>query len=378
VVDEPRAAMSGPGGSRLEPVTWEALDGFDDDDCLEAYRVFRAFCAARRDGRGPTRPGRSDSSPEFESVCARALEPEPARTRAEARAFFVSAFRPWRVALPAGEGFLTGYYEPEIDGALAPSVDFAAPLLARPADLVPVPPAETLADPAGVPLTASRRAPDGSLVAYPDRSAIEWGAIDDRTRPLVWVHDAVEAFFVHVQGSARVRLADGTVLRLAYDGRNGHPYTSIGRLLAQERHMSPGELTLGRLKDILRAEPDAGRALMRRNRSYIFFRRQEHLDPTGGPLGGAGVPLTPLRSLAVDRKLWPYGAPFWIDAVLPWRSSTDEPFRRLLIAQDTGSAIVGAARGDLFFGTGAEAGARAGAVRHPARFTVLLPTGARS
>lgn len=374
-MDGTRGEIDGPGGARLRPVGWSDLEGWPDDDLLAAHGVLRGFCLAQRDGVPPLRPGVPVAG--TGTVCSRLLAADPARTLAEARSSFTAAFRPWRIVLPAGgDGFLTGYYEPEIAGSAIRTPEFTCPILARPDDLVPVPPDETLADAAGAPLTAARRGSGGRLLPYPDRDAIEFGGIDARTRPVVWVRDAVEAFFVHVQGSARVRLPDGTVLRLAYDGRNGHPYTSIGRVLAAEKGMAPAELTLDRLKGILRDDPTAGQALMRRNHSYIFFRTERQLDPAQGPLGGAGVPLTPLRSLAVDRKLWPYGTPFWIDAVLPWRSATAEPFRRLLIAQDTGSAILGPARGDLFFGTGAEAGALAGAVRHAARFTVLLPQGA--
>jgi membrane-bound lytic murein transglycosylase A len=174
-----------------------------------------------------------------------------------------------------------------------------------------------------------------------------------------------------------VTLPDGRKARLIYDGRNGKPYTSIGRSLIAAGEIGADEMSLARLKFWLRAnglEPgERGCDEMRRNRSYVFFRLEDDFDASAGPIGGAGAPLTPLTSLAVDRELWFYGLPFWIEAELPWRSETPEPFRRLMIAEDTGSAIVGPGRFDIFFGTGDAAGARAGAIRHSAAATALWP-----
>ena len=184
---------------------------------------------------------------------------------------------------------------------------------------------------------------------------------------------------IQVQGSGLVELTDGRRLRLIYDGRNGRPYTSIGRGLIEAGEIREAEMSLARLKGWLRAAGvrpgERGRAWMQRNASYIFFRLAPDEPPGGGPIGGAGLPLTPLRSIAVDSNLWPYGLPFWIEARLPWRGAQPEPFGRLMIAQDTGSAILGAARADLFFGSGDEAGLRAGSIRHDADFRVLLPRG---
>jgi membrane-bound lytic murein transglycosylase A len=216
---------------------------------------------------------------------------------------------------------------------------------------------------------------DGTLRPYPERAAIE----AESGQALLWLADPIEVFFAQVQGSARVRLPDGREVRLAYDGRNGRPYTSIGRLLIEAGEIPECEMSLARLKFWLREhglEPgERGRALMQRNRSYVFFKIEEAFDPSQGPIGGAGIPLTPLRSIAVDRSIWAYGTPFWIEAELPWEREAASPFRRLTIAQDTGSAILGAARADIFFGCGEAAGARAGAIRHRGQFTALLPLG---
>ncbi len=179
-----------------------------------------------------------------------------------------------------------------------------------------------------------------------------------------------------MQGSARARLADGREFRLIYDGRNGLPYTSIGRQLIASGEIPEREMSLARLKSWLRTNGlrpgERAREMMWSNRSYVFFRL-EAARAGEGPIGGAGRPLTALRSIAVDRSLWSYGTPFWIEADLPWRGEALSPFRRLTVAEDTGSAILGPARADVFFGGGGEAGRRAGAIRHSANFFVLLP-----
>ena len=355
---------------RLARLGFDDLNGFREDDHLDAFRCFRRSALPLVDGETGPRAARRPSRALTEAARA-ALASDP-RTPDEARRFFEARFRPFRVA-PA-PGFLTGYYEPLVAGSLIETEAFGWPMLPRPADLVAFAPGEA---PPGFPegVTGARRGADGSLVPYPDREAIE----RERRDPIVWVRDAVEAFLIQVQGSAQVELPDGRRVRLAYDGRNGLPYTSIGRILIETGAIPESAMSLANLKGWLRAaglgEGEAGLTLMRRNRSFVFFRLVEDFDPALGPIAGAGVPLTALRSIAVDRSLWSYGLPFWIEAELPWIETAPQPFRRLMIAQDTGSAIVGPARADLFFGGGDEAGARAGAIRHPGEFAVLLPVG---
>jgi membrane-bound lytic murein transglycosylase A len=280
-------------------------------------------------------------------------------------------FEPLHIQPPSGRGFLTGYFEPEFEGALTRSADFPTPLLARPADLVTVPQGETVPGlEAG--LQAAQRTTAG-FQPYPDRAEIEDGALGDLAKPIVFLRDAVAAFVIHVQGSARIRLPDGSTVRVAYAGRNGRPYTSIGRILVEQGHVPLPDMSLQRLMAWLRENPRDGREIMRRNRSYIFFRIADELDPAEGPIGGAGIPLTPGRSLAVDRGIWSYGLPFWLEGELPLAKGGSEPLRRLMIAQDTGTAIVGPGRGDFFFGSGTDAGTRAGLLRHDTRFVVLSP-----
>jgi membrane-bound lytic murein transglycosylase A len=338
----------------LTRVTFGDLSGFDEDDHLEAYNAFAASCAAMASRAPPLRQAAAPSAA-LEAIAAQALR-RKVRDRTQARLFFETHFRPFRIAQGSaetgGNGFLTGYYEPLVEGSLTQSQDFPVPVLGRPDKL-------------------------DCLAPSPDRAAIEAGALDARTKPIVFLRDRVELYLAQVQGSARVRLADGRLLRLVYAGRNGHPYTSIGRVLIESGEIAQSSMSLAALKAWIRARGqnsgEAGYELMQCNKSYIFFALRQDLDRSCGPIGGQGVSLTALRSIAVDRALWSYGLPFWIAARLPWRGPSPSPFRRLMIAQDTGAAITGPARADIFFGTGDDAGARAGDIRHEAEAFVLLP-----
>ncbi len=351
----------------LLPIAFEAAPGFDRDDLDAALAVFRRSAARLLDGEPEQRPACAPSPGLLEAARA-ALAGENDGSR-----FFQRWFSPWR--LP-GKGFVTAYYEPEIEARLAPEPGFETPVLSRPPDLVTLN-ESPLPAPSGEILTSARRLPDGSLAPYPLRRAIETDGAAAGAMPLAYLRDSVELFFIQVQGSARLRLADGSTLALNYDGRNGWPYTSIGRLTIERGLIAEGEMSLERLKRQLRGmglEPDQpGRRLMHENRSYVFFRIDDSDDRRSGPIGGEGCALTPLRSIAVDRSIWSYGLPFWIATRVPWESETETGFDRLMIAQDTGSAILGAARADLFFGAGDRAGALAGRVRHEADFIVLLP-----
>ena len=365
--------MPWPGAPRLEPIDFDDLEGFGADDHLTAFRCFERSARALVERRPDARTARPRSDGLL--AAARSVVGSSVTDRAGARRFFETWFRPYRIVPePPGAGFLTGYYEPCVQGAREEAGDFCWPILARPDDLVSIAPGEA---PAGFPegVSGARRLPDGSFAPYDDRRAIE----RQRRNAIVWLNDAVEAFLIHVQGSAQVEFAGGRRARLAYDGRNGLPYTSIGRILIETGEIAESAMSLESLKAWLRAaglsEGERGLELMRRNRSFVFFRLVEDFDPLLGPVAGAGVALTPLRSIAVDRAVWSYGLPFWIEADLPWADESARPFRRLMIAQDTGSAIVGPARADIFFGSGGAAGARAGAIRHPGAFAVFLPVG---
>jgi len=360
----------------LEPVGFDSIDAIFRDDLREAFRAFRRSAAIILSASSPLRPA-LPADEALARVCriAGALD-EATLSNDAALDFFASHFRPFRLRAP---GFVTAYYEPVVEAREAPDAQFRTPVPARPADLVTLNDAPILGE-AGETLTSARRRPDGALEPYPDRRALEEGPAEIRPKPIAFLRDRVELFLIQVQGSARLRFPDGRELPLTYDGRNGRPYTSIGRLLIERGLVPQGEMSLDRLKAEIRAlgqdDGAAGARLMQENRSYVFFRVDASPERRDGPIGGEGCALTPLRSIAVDRSLWRYGLPFWITGTLPWRSAKDERFERLMIAQDTGSAILGAARADLFFGAGERAGALAGLVRHGAEFTVLLPRGA--
>lgn len=354
------------GGARLEPVSFTSLPGWDDDDHASAFAVFLASCDAIVNGAPELRPAGSTGE-HLLAVC-RAAQGE---TTENPKAFFEDHFVPHAVIPESGTGFLTGYFEPEYEGSLEQAEGYSVPLLARPHDLVTIPAGGSLP---GIPahLQAAART-DVGFAPYPDRAAIEDGALGAHARPIVYLRHAAEAFIIHVQGSARIRLPDGGVVRVGYAGRNGHPYSSIGRIIVERGAIDRDEMSLERLLGWLKANPAEAREIMRRNQSYIFFTVLDDLGPDDGPIGGAGISLTPGRSLAVDRQLWRYGLPFWLDGIVPDIDGMERQLQQLMIAQDTGSAIVGPARGDFFTGTGAKAGTQAGLIRHRPRFVVLLP-----
>jgi membrane-bound lytic murein transglycosylase A len=376
VSDKLGFAQAGQGGPTLKPLDFGGLPGFADDNLAEAFAAFQRSAAALHDGQASLRVG-VPAQAALIAAAREAIRMGPPPVPAEgARAFFATHFRPYGIV--GGAAFFTGYFEPVVDGSLTRSVDFSAPILSRPAQLVTLSADEPLASPDG-PLQSALRTRDGNLAPCPDRAAIETGALAGQAESIVWLRDPVEVFIIQVQGSARVRLADGRTLRLSYAGRNGWPYTSIGRILVNEAHIPAAEMSLARLKEWIRQNGQeigqAGRALMHRNRSYVFFQAERMSGDAPGPTGAQGVSLSPLRSIAVDRAIWPYGLPFWIDAELPWHEPTPTSFRRLMIAQDTGSAIVGAKRADVYVGSGDEAGRIAGGFRHNGEMIVLLPIG---
>ena len=340
----------------IDPVTFADLDGFECDDHLEAFGVFKLSCAAIA-AKSPSLRKAMDASASLEAIAHAALRFSP-RGGTEAKQFFETHFTPCRISADCVEehknGFLTGYFEPIVDGSLTKTGEFTAPLLGRPDNL-------------------------DAITPYFDRAAVESETGGGGAAPLVFLRDRIEVFLIQVQGSARVRLRDGRIVRLVYAGRNGHPYTSIGRILIESGEIAESAMSLAALKKWVRAKGqnpgEAGLALMHRNKSYVFFSRQENCRSQDGPIGGQGIALSALRSLAVDRSIWNYGLPFWLSANLPRCGREPSPFRRLTIAQDTGSAITGPARCDIFFGSGDDAGARAGDIRHKGEVFVFLPAG---
>jgi len=290
----------------------------------------------------------------------------------QAQAFFEKHFIPWQHEPTSG--FITAYFEPEMPASLTRTREYAYPLHQRPPDLVRFSaknPRPANLDPA---LEFGRRNERGEFEEFPDRAAIDNGALEGQGLELVYLKSPIDAFYIHIQGSARLLLTDGRSMRVSYAGKTGHPYTSIGRLLVQRETLTLEKADMKGLRAYLEADLDRAMEVLHNNRSYIFFAPAQDQKPDLGPLAGAGVQLTPGRSLAVDHTIHSYGTPVWVRSQekLP---HTDKVFARLMIAQDTGSAIVGPERGDVFMGSGEQAGVLAGGVRHKADFIVLRPVG---
>ncbi len=350
---------------------FDLLPGWSPAKAKRAWPAFQVSCRAILDSRAPLRPG-VQPLPALADICRDALELDILRCEA----FFRDRFQPARIIpLGATQGFFTGYYEPVIAGDLTPSARLRHPVLGRPRDLIDMR-GQTAPgwDPA---LEGARRDKGGLLEPYPDRKAIEAGALEGLACPVLWLEDSVEVFFVQVQGSARIVLPNGEQVRLVYDGRNGRPYTSIGRILVESGEIPQNEMSLARCKHWLRAnglQPgEPGQNILQRNQSYVFFRAEQVTNPAAGPLGGQGVDLHAGVSMAVDRTIWPYGTPVYVSGEFEDSPLGPEGFHQLMVAQDTGSAIVGPARGDLFVGSGPEAGEVAGRIRHNADFFALRP-----
>jgi membrane-bound lytic murein transglycosylase A len=357
--------------TRFHPVAFSALPHWADDDHSAAFAAF--LISARRllhraaEGVQPSTP------PALLDAARRACDlSEPRLSRHDARLFFERVFIPHRVVHGEPHGLLTGYYEPVIEGSREGSGRFTVPVLRRPSDLVNLV-AESERGAKAESLTHARRTADG-LVPYATREEIDNGALAGLGLELVWLEDPVDAFFLHVQGSGMIALDDGTRLRITYDGKNGHPYTSVGRHVIDAGLFPADKMTLDALKAWLRADSVRGRAAMWQNKSYVFFRELAG-EQAGAALGAMEIPLTDDRSLAVDTRTHALGTPVYVAAPTLLHAGGSDGFHRLMVAQDVGSAIRGPERGDIYFGSGDEAGSKAGRTKHPGNFFVLLPVG---
>ncbi len=352
----------------LVPIDYAQIAGWPDDDHVAALACFR-ISARRMVERPYTTKALGVDARGLAAAGRRALELGEVGAEA-ARAFFERNFCPRRIRPDSGSGFVTGYFEPELAASPVRTPRFAWPLYRRPEDLVDID--DATRPPALDPSFMFARRTAAGLEEYYDRAAIEAGALAGRSLELAWLESPIDAFFVHIQGSARLTMPDGEVWRISYAGKSGQPFTPIGALLISMGELRREDVTMDTIRAWLEADLARARQLMAKNRSFIFFQRVAQDDPALGPVAAASVALTPGRSLAVDHRLQTFGAPVWVatDAPLPHER---QPFRRLMIAQDTGSAIVGPARGDLFIGSGREAGTIAGSIRHPADFIVLAP-----
>ncbi len=382
----PREVEKKPDALALTAVSFSALPGWADDDQSAALPALRKSCAyfARQGDATRLQPAPTDSQvpgiggivSDWRGVCAAANQ-VPDGNRAAARAFFEREFKPFKAANNRdSQGLFTGYYEAELRGARQPSARYNVPLYKVPGDLVAVDLAEFGSEFSG--RTIAGKVVQGKLRPYDDRATIERGSLKGKSLELLWVDDAIDAFFLHIQGSGRVVMDDGSVMRVGYAGKNGQPYIAIGRELVTRGVMKPEEVSMQGLRAWLKANPREAEPLMNANRSYVFFNETKGAGPNEGPIGAQTVALTPGRSLAVDRKFLPLGLPIWLDASHPDggngpSSSGEARIRRLVVAQDTGGAIRGPVRGDVFFGWGEQAAARAGAMRDRGEYYLLLP-----
>jgi membrane-bound lytic murein transglycosylase A len=358
-------------GAQYAPVAWGDIDGWIQDDHLQAYKAFRLSCkpisAQQRPPADPKPLGISLRDP-CDAANAAKIVDDP-----KAKAFFEQHFRPLRISrLGEENGFVTGYYEPVIDGSRTQTEAYNVPVYRRPSNLFV---RGFRQDAAGLPNKGQvfRKIGRRKLVPYYDRAEIEDGAIAGRGLEICWLKNQTDLLFAQIQGSARVKLEDGSTIRINYDAHNGYPYTAVGRVLIDRGIIPKEQMSMQKIREWMEQNPDGANELRRQNRSYVFFR-QVQLSDQDEPVGAQGVPLTPGRSIAVDRTLHVYGTPFFIEGELPIESEQSKtPFRRLMIAQDTGSAIVGPARADLYFGAGADAGKVSGRLRHNMRFLMLVP-----
>jgi membrane-bound lytic murein transglycosylase A len=334
-------------GATAEPLTFAALNGWPADDHAAAVGAFLTSCKAILAASPAQRAARPMSGGLYQT-CQHATA-AGRLGRDAARAFFEANFKPMRI-VPNGEqdGFFTGYYETVIEGSRRRTSEYNVPIY---------------------------KMPGSAALATADRLRIEDGLLAGKGLEICWLKNPVDAFFAQIQGSARVKLAGGDTMRIGYAGRNGLPYTAVGKFLIDRGIYTREEMSMDKIRTWMEANPAEGRDLRRKNLSYVFFRevpmaKDEHST------GGQGVELTPLHSIAIDKSIHVYGTPVWIEAQLPIASEKPEtPFRHLAIAQDTGTAIVGPARADIFFGVGEEIGLIAGRIKQPGRFVMLVPNG---
>ena len=319
------ALMAGPGRADTRLLTFQDLAGWSQDDHLAALQSFLVTCDLLKGAEWPP-------------ICA--VAQEAANNPAAAKSFFELFFRPVMVGTPPA--LFTGYFEPELYGSTTRTSRFAWPVYRRPPELK-----------------------DG--MTWHDRATIERGILRGRGLEIAWIDDPVDVFFLQIQGSGRIILPDGSVIRIGYAGRNGHPYRSLGNDLVARGLLRADQVSAEGIRAFVRRHAEMAASLLNVNPSYVFFRRLDELSPQAGPIGAMGRSITPMRSVAVDPDFVPLGTPVWLE------KTGRNPMWRLMIAQDTGGAIKGAQRADIFFGTGAEAGHSAGAVRDGGRMVLLVP-----
>lgn len=345
---------------RLQPASWRDLPEWGREPLAESLLAFVRGCAVLA------------KQPEWKAACAGAEALPAGSADAEIARFFESAFEPHQVinADESTTGMVTGYYEPLLKGSRTRSSRYRHAIYAVPQDLLVIDLSTVYPD-----LKHKRlrgRVEGNRVVPYLARGEIDTEPAPLKGLEIAWVEDAVELFFLHIQGSGQVQLENGERLRVGYAEQNGHPFRSLGRLLIQRREISPDRASMQGIKDWARRHPDKVQRFMNANPSFVFFKELQGDLP--GPIGTLGVPLTAERSIAVDQRVVPLGVPVYLATTWP---NSAQPLNRLMVAQDTGGAINGGVRADFFWGFGDEAGSLAGRMRQAGRMWVLLPRGYR-
>ncbi|MGQ0455893.1 MAG: murein transglycosylase A [Hyphomicrobium sp.] len=362
----------------FEPSSFAELPGWESDDHLAAWKAFIGSCKPVLNAVRTVATTAAKPPPlALLDVCELALrtaQDTPHQTRAGARAFFEAHFTPHAVLHDAGNGLLTGYYEPLVKGSRVADATYQTPVYRRPPDLVNVV-AESERGAKSHQFTHMRQTADG-LKPYVTRAEIDQGALKGQNLELLFFKDPVDVFFMQIQGSARVELPSGEQIRITYDGKNGYPYTSIGRHLIEKSEIKPDDMSLKSLSAWLKADRKRAEPVMWANQSYVFFRELKGAE-AGGAMGALNIQLQVGRSLAVDTAFHAIGTPIYVSSPSLKHASksaaSQDGFNRLMIAQDVGSAIKGPERGDIYFGSGDQAGRVAGVTKHPGRFFALLP-----
>jgi membrane-bound lytic murein transglycosylase A len=348
----------------FEPVSISTMPGWASDDHAKALQTFQRSCAEiLTTAHGFKRLSEfSGEREDWLTLCNSAISASNAKT------FFEDHFQAYKINDPVRpQGLYTGYYEPEAEGSLTQSADYPVPVYRKPQDLVSFD--EAGQKQAGL---AYGRMVNGKPEAYFTRKEIEQGALQNQGLAICYLKSWVDAFFIHIQGSGRVKLANGKFIRLAYAAKTGQPYTGIGHVLLEKGVGTKETMSMELLRSWMADHPDEARELMWNNKSYIFFRQIDVPSDDLGALGAQQVYLTPLRSLAVDRSIWMFGTPIWIDTTTPPEAGS-KPFQHLMVAQDTGTAIKGHVRGDVYWGWGADAAFKAGHMKSAGAMVVLLP-----
>lgn len=348
---------------KIQPVSFYALPWWQiDKGSPDAYRAFQRSCDVILKKNPNTAMGLGTTAAEWHQVC-RIAKRHTFKTPQSVRHYFETNFIPYRVTDNGDPvGLFTGYYESSLKGSLQKTWRYKYPLYRKPPELL-------------MDMNNQDRKWGvlkwGRIVPYHDRAAIDRGAISKRGLELVWVDDFIEAFFLHVQGSGRITLPDGKVMRVSYAASNGHPFRSIGQYLMENNIMDVKNISMQSIREWMSRDPKKALWLMHKNPSYVFFRE---IKGAIGPIGCMGVPVVPGRSMAIDKRWLPMGAPLWFDGFHPDNHINE---RRLMIAQDTGGAIRGVVRGDFFWGYGTSAMERAGKMRTKGQYYVLLPKNSR-